>query len=389
MKSNGSAGNNGSFSSAWNARRSLNLLKMSLNCPTTLPILKDDNDVEMEIDESEVEMPYIQASLPLPCEGKLSVDLSASKEELRSSINDNDTVTRDARSICKMDPGCVKDQTFAVEDCAVKKIGPGQLIVNSDGGSTGDRGDDQLTDTCEVHMADEGTNILPDHNTQSESNPSVEKAYIIHEAQTRNSSSSPSSIVSSDSSGIVPSQTSLVLQLPTLSKSPVLENFSRKSLRTSSSMSASQKIIADDLKLGSGTLNVSLAQSSYPLNTYVTQTNKTENLAASLRRGLQIFDNQQLNPFVRRSSFRFSVALADVKPVVPINKVDIGIQTIVQDPEEMEQLSTYVCSCCKKIASEDENEDTKNGTDLQLVTIDGTMSTDKLKMKVPRVHYKH
>ncbi|XP_009415942.2 kinesin-like protein KIN-12A [Musa acuminata AAA Group] len=384
MKSNGSAGNNGSFSSAWNARRSLNLLKMSLNCPTTLPILKDDNDVEMEIDESDVEMPNIQASLPLPCEGKLSVDLSASKEELRSSINDNDTVARDVRSIYKMDPGCVKDQTFAVEECALKKIGPGQLIVNSDGGSTGDRGDDQLNDTCEVHMADEGTNILLDHNTQSESNPSVEKEYIIHEAQTRDSSSSPSSIVSPDSSGIVPSQTSLVLQLPTSSKSPVLENFSRKSLRTSSSMSASQKIIADDLKLGSGVLNVSLAQSSYPLNTYVTQTNKTENLAASLRRGLQIFDNQQLNPFVRRSSFRFSVALTDVKPVVPINKVDIGIQTIVQDPEEMEQLSAYVCSCCKKIASEDENEDTKNGTDLQLVTIDGTMSTDKLKMKVPR-----
>ncbi|URE28617.1 Kinesin motor domain containing protein [Musa troglodytarum] len=390
MKSNGSAGNNGSFSSAWNARRSLNLLKMSLNCPTTLAILKDDSDVEMEIDESDAEMPYIQASQPLPCEGKLSVDLSASKEELRSSINDNDTVARDARSICKMDPGCAKDQTFAVEDCAVKKIGPGQLIVNSDGGSAGDRRDDQLNDTCEVHMADEGTNILPDHNTQGESNPSVEKEYIIHEAQTRTSSSSPNSLVSPNSSGIVPSQTSLVLQQPTLSKSPVLENFSRKSLRTSSSMSASQKIIEDDLKLGSGALSVSLAQSSYPLNTNATLTNKTENLAASLQRGLQIFDNQQLNSFVRRSSFRFSVALTDVKPVVPINKVDIGIQTIIQDPEEMEQLSTYVCSCCKKIASQDENEDTKNGTDLQLVPIDGTMSADKLKMKVPRLRqYKH
>ncbi|URE28619.1 Kinesin motor domain containing protein [Musa troglodytarum] len=155
MKSNGSAGNNGSFSSAWNARRSLNLLKMSLNCPTTLAILKDDSDVEMEIDESDAEMPYIQASQPLPCEGKLSVDLSASKEELRSSINDNDTVARDARSICKMDPGCAKDQTFAVEDCAVKKIGPGQLIVNSDGGSAGDRRDDQLNDTCEIASQDE------------------------------------------------------------------------------------------------------------------------------------------------------------------------------------------------------------------------------------------
>ncbi|XP_020162174.1 kinesin-like protein KIN-12A isoform X2 [Aegilops tauschii subsp. strangulata] len=58
MKSNGgSEGGNGSFSTGWNARRSLHLLKMSLNRPTTFQAIKEDSDEEMEIDENDVEKP--------------------------------------------------------------------------------------------------------------------------------------------------------------------------------------------------------------------------------------------------------------------------------------------------------------------------------------------
>jgi len=58
MKSNGgSEGGNGSFSTGWNARRSLHLLKMSLNRPTTFQAIKEDSDEEMEIDEDDVEKP--------------------------------------------------------------------------------------------------------------------------------------------------------------------------------------------------------------------------------------------------------------------------------------------------------------------------------------------
>ncbi|KAL5215917.1 hypothetical protein ABZP36_007318 [Zizania latifolia] len=59
MKSGGSDGSNGSFSTGWNARRSLHLLKMSLSRPTTFQTIHEDSaDVEMEIDDSDVEKPH-------------------------------------------------------------------------------------------------------------------------------------------------------------------------------------------------------------------------------------------------------------------------------------------------------------------------------------------
>lgn len=53
MKSNGNQTDSGAgYSSGWNARRSLNLLKYSLNRPMMLPRMEDDDDdEEMEIVE--------------------------------------------------------------------------------------------------------------------------------------------------------------------------------------------------------------------------------------------------------------------------------------------------------------------------------------------------
>jgi kinesin family member 15 len=56
MNSNGvSEGNSG-----WNARRSLHLLKMSLSRSPTFQAINEDSDEEMEIDESDIEKPYVQ-----------------------------------------------------------------------------------------------------------------------------------------------------------------------------------------------------------------------------------------------------------------------------------------------------------------------------------------
>ncbi|WOL11373.1 kinesin-like protein KIN-12A [Canna indica] len=339
MKSNGSAGGNGSFSSTWNARRSLNLLKMSLSHPSTLQLVKDDSDVEMEIDESGIETTYIQVCTTLPCDDKASADLSTPKEVLSSYVSDNDTCTGNQR----------------------------------------DKQPHHNYDICEVQMDDE---LLPDcNNTQNQINASVEKQQTSLTPEI-NSSNSTSTDVSPSSLSIVPCQTPPVPLSPTLSTSPIIESYSRKSLRTSSSMSASQKV-TPNVNLGSGALVVSSVNCSYPLNTSFSQPSKTGNLAASLQHGLEIIDNLKHNSAVRRSSFRFSTALADVKPAIPLNRVDVGIQTLIQDQKEPEEF-TYVCSSCKKIASEDESEDANNGTDLQLVPIDGSVSTDKLKLKVPR-----
>ncbi|XP_028067588.1 kinesin-like protein KIN-12A isoform X2 [Camellia sinensis] len=52
MKANGNqADPYGGYSTGWNARRSLNLLKFSLNHPMNLPHVDDDSDEEMEIVE--------------------------------------------------------------------------------------------------------------------------------------------------------------------------------------------------------------------------------------------------------------------------------------------------------------------------------------------------
>uniref|UniRef100_A0A0D9W3Q9 Kinesin motor domain-containing protein n=1 Tax=Leersia perrieri TaxID=77586 RepID=A0A0D9W3Q9_9ORYZ len=64
MKSGGSDGSCGGFSTGWNARRSLHLLKMSLNRPATFQTIHEDSgDVEMEIDENDVEKPYNQENM--------------------------------------------------------------------------------------------------------------------------------------------------------------------------------------------------------------------------------------------------------------------------------------------------------------------------------------
>ncbi|KAK1258356.1 Kinesin-like protein KIN12B [Acorus gramineus] len=70
MKSNGTTMNiNGAYSTGWTARRSLNLLRMSLSRPTASPTI-NDIDEEMEIDEEEVEKPSVQeVHQPDSCKG--------------------------------------------------------------------------------------------------------------------------------------------------------------------------------------------------------------------------------------------------------------------------------------------------------------------------------
>ncbi|KAG2571386.1 hypothetical protein PVAP13_7KG011800 [Panicum virgatum] len=82
MKSNGGLeGNNGSFASGWNARRSLHLLKMSLGRPTTFQAIKEDSDEEMEIDENDVEKPYNHDNTAVsPIKGNGSKSLQASMD---------------------------------------------------------------------------------------------------------------------------------------------------------------------------------------------------------------------------------------------------------------------------------------------------------------------
>ncbi|RZR89884.1 hypothetical protein BHM03_00017671 [Ensete ventricosum] len=356
MKSNGSSDNNGGYSTGWNARRSLHILKMSLTRPTPLPIVKDDSDEEMEIDENDVEMPCVQAASQVSRVDRLSADLMVSKE--------NDFEVRETGS------------------CQVSAKSDGKAIT-----SIGDDLDSQLDANCEVIMHDEKIHVLPDSELPTERKSSVENGQIMLADPLHNSDLSPNTISSPSNLSTEPCHTSPVLQSPTLSSSPIVDtSTSRKSLRTSLSMSASQKNILENVKSSSGAVNASTEALS--LDASLSQIKKsslkpTEHLTASLQHGRQVIDNWQQNSVLRRSSFRFSVRTTEGKPIIPVNKVDVGIQAL----EELEDLPN-ICSYCKNAISEDENKDVNRSKDLQPVPVDGLIPTEKLKMHVPKVGLK-
>ncbi|XP_062225390.1 kinesin-like protein KIN-12A [Phragmites australis] len=97
MKSNGSLeGNNGSFSTGWNARRSLHLLKMSLGRPSTFQTIKEDSDEEMEIDENDVEKPYNHENMVMsPTGGKEYKGLLQASTEIRTGPSHVDALDGD------------------------------------------------------------------------------------------------------------------------------------------------------------------------------------------------------------------------------------------------------------------------------------------------------
>nr|XP_043626170.1 kinesin-like protein KIN-12B [Erigeron canadensis] len=104
MKSNGNQADPGAgYSSGWNARRSLNLLKFSLNRPMMMPHMDDDDDEEMEIvEEAEqvilaatkacINMESVNTSVDAACDNQeIHVQLLDKSSDQDSLGNPNDT----------------------------------------------------------------------------------------------------------------------------------------------------------------------------------------------------------------------------------------------------------------------------------------------------------
>ncbi|KAM0940907.1 putative plus-end-directed kinesin ATPase [Dioscorea sansibarensis] len=256
MKSNGtSAENNGSYSTGWNARRSLNLLRMSLN-RSALPIVKDDSDEEMEIDDEDVEKPCMETgALPTPDEDRLLGRLENFKEV--SSCSKHQLVLGDAQPMqlsgfdfvnqaCEsMEVHAEKHDFVELEEC---------------------KNNMTLDDDPAVGIDAEKTLVTPYCNLLS-SGPLEEKAYESPDRMVSGDykdalGTIPSSKSASASSlSIVPYETCSVLQPPSLSISPRVESCCRKSLRTSLSTSASQKHILQNVNSDREPLNLSFAES--------------------------------------------------------------------------------------------------------------------------------
>ncbi|XP_017975859.1 PREDICTED: kinesin-like protein KIN12B [Theobroma cacao] len=326
MKANGNnqTDPNGSYSTGWNARRSLNLLKFSLHHPRTLPHVDEDGDEEMEIDEEAVENLCAQVGLQ-------SADVYHHSNELtKLELIESDIGNTPSENGCVGEPGPNTSECVKAQDAEDSDVNMEEEIS-------------EQPKTSEIMIVD---CVQPVTNT-----PNV---FTGHDSVKED----PGHLIVETTDG----DSSAILKSPTPSVSPRV-NQSRKSLRTSSMFTASQKDLKDDGKLRSEAMRVSFTP--------------TEHLAASLHRGLEIIDCHRRSLALRRSSFRYSLKPADPKPILAAHKVDVGVQTFPQDYEiQEEEQVVFLCSNCKQRTNLEGKEDGES-SNLQLVPVDESESNEK------------
>ncbi|KAL2530140.1 Kinesin-like protein KIN12B [Forsythia ovata] len=294
---NNQTGQIGAYSTGWNARRSLNLLKFSLKQPMTLPHVDDDTDEEMEIVEEETTVEPMDAQ-PL-----------ASRVGTGEEVQHNTT-----RNTCIGEEGS-EDKDVNMEDEVFDLV------------------DEDKSNVVEHSFMGRKSDIAPNNNscghcTQGEcSSPSVLEKLPHEDGASRNLCT-------------VPPDALPVLKSPTPSVSPRLSS-SRKSCFTS-----------------------------------------TEHLAAALHRGLDVIESHRNSVAFRRSSFRFSCITPGVKAVIPVVKVDAGVQTLFDDLEN--DSGKFLCSKCKSRNSQQELIEDNDVQNLQLVPVNRSLSCDKFKKQVPK-----
>ncbi|KAA8527878.1 hypothetical protein F0562_035253 [Nyssa sinensis] len=414
MKANGNQTDaTGGYSTGWNARRSLNLLKFSLNRPMTLPHVDNDGDEEMEIveeadqeslqsvgseenntmDVSEVETVRLDSQLVASKDKSGSTDVNM-EEEISEQIDAHEIITVDCEEPVVDKPDCSKNNVLKQCDRAEGNDMDNLMhsLINK---LDKDSSEQSTEEECLMSSVSNLLKALRKPVGDSPACPILQSASRVSTDIAAEYTPSKSPNGSGDgvtpNLSIVPCDVSPVLKSPTPSVSPRVNN-SRKSLRTSSMLSASQKDLEDDNKLGSEAARLSVAKPSKSsrLNALSTQTSKncfapTEHLAASLHRGLEIIDSHRQSSALRRSSYRFSFKPADIKPILPVDKVDVGVQTFLHDNGLLEEDSiVYLCSKCKGRNSQHELKDANESSNLQLVAVDGSQSADKSKKQVPK-----
>ncbi|KAG5040900.1 hypothetical protein JHK85_013376 [Glycine max] len=189
---------------------------------------------------------------------------------------------------------------------------------------------------------------------------------------------SPSAAMNGDSlaGGMVKCKTSPILKSPPSSLSPTISS-SRKSLRTSLKQSPSENNIHGESDLGTNTVNqkcLSTALSSQTAPNFVT---KTENLAVSIRHGLEIIDSHHHGTSLSSLSLRPK----DSRLIIPVEKVDVGVQTFLDDNAKKEDYAMLTCNNCKSRMQLDVNE-IDNSSNVQQLPIDCPQSTGKPKKQI-------
>lgn len=379
-KDNNQSTNNGGYSSGWNARRSYSLLRLSLGRPLTLPHTDTDSDEEMEIDEDAVEALSSDTAILSTIDEESTKDSrtssSCEKEEIQ---NDLDGFNRENNSAsAKIEPN--NDLYPSRIDLAVEIKEPTNELslardVNMEENQTGTNLSGQIQDvhfevceTAEIQAVSKSSqqaskeihsSVQTDHGllidgiespphkslctcdldmkdetpvTESLGNSCNDKTESACDASVSENGSLHNIPISlSPTLSIVPSPSSPILQSPPLSVSPRVQE-GRRSMNKSLCKSTLSPPNEDrNSGLGSEMLNLSFAQSvrksTHPLSNK-SGNSRTDKLAASLQRGLQVFDIHQQNSALRKSSVRFSFQTLNLKtPPQLLDKVDKSVQT--------------------------------------------------------------
>ncbi|XP_020208008.1 kinesin-like protein KIN-12A [Cajanus cajan] len=175
---------------------------------------------------------------------------------------------------------------------------------------------------------------------------------------------------------IVQCETSHILKSPTPGLSPPISS-SRKSLRTSLKQSPSENNHHGESDLGTKTVNQKCMFTSLSSQTAPNFHTKTENLAASIHHGLEIIDSHRNGAPLLSLSLRPK----DSRLNFPVDKVDVGVQTFLDDSAKMEDYAMFTCNNCKSRMQLDVNE-IDNSSNVEVVPIKCPESTDKPKRQI-------
>lgn len=396
-KDNNQPTNNGGYSSGWNARRSYSLLRLSLGRPLTLPHTDTDSDEEMEIDEDAVEALSSDTAILSTIDEESTKDSrtssSCEKEEIQ---NDLDGFNRENNSAsAKIEPnsdlaveikeptnelslardvnmeenqtgtnlsGQIQDVHFEVcETAEIQAVSKSSQQASKEIHSSVQTDHGLLIDgiespphkslsTCDLDMKDETPVTESLGNSCNDKTESACDASVSENGSLHNIPISLSPTLS-----IVPSPSSPILQSPPLSVSPRVQE-GRRSMNKSLCKSTLSPPPNEDRNsgLGSEMLNLSFAQSvrksTHPLSNK-SSNSRTDKLAASLQRGLQVFDIHQQNSALRKSSVRFSFQTLNLKtPPQLLDKVDKSVQTSPKNESSAEtSLITELRSSCGRL----------------------------------------
>ncbi|CAA7400629.1 unnamed protein product [Spirodela intermedia] len=389
MKANGvSPEGNPNFSTGWNARRSLNLLRMSLGQRAVISTLDDDMDIDEDMDN-----PWMATNV---------------RPAVSEPIQDD---------VPKISAQCVEEEDSSGDDKIVHKCmmteetaeghDPDRIVVQSCEGTVGveghdpdpivmqvvspiSNGADSKTDTCMNNgesydlIGNSGEESIDRKAVElqgSTSNecklPDIEKSLCVEIFSEEDST--VSLLSDSRQNSLSRSTHDVICDLsivtccmspdsltPSLSLSPKVEDVTEECLKACPMSTSPKDLLEDKVPVSKGpSPSFSQEKGGRRKGSLV----PTEHLAASLQHGLQVISNRHQKSTVGRSLFGFSFKPLDFKPLLPIAKVEIGVQTVPQ--ETVEDSSTFMCSYCRDRFLL-ESKPVNNDKDQQLVPLDDT-----------------